>query len=269
MGVMDKMSDTNDEIQIDIPDLLRSVWELRLLVLVLMILGGLTGAVLPWSDEPSYETRASMIVNAKNTEAAYQNGTANPRGEDIALAQNLSKTVQLLATSDRVLKKVLEEGTKDSASTERLRQAITVTGEEGTAFIWLTLNWEDPQQAAGLLNRLMEVLPDVMLEVMDIGSVKVIDTAGPVTAVSSASAKKIILGILVGLFAGCGIGAAWYLFVPKIRGNSALENLGVDVIGEIPGFRHTREKGRDIWMKKDCCRNTGWPTAALPPCSVT
>lgn len=40
------MQDTNDEIQIYIPDLLHSIWDLRWIVLFLMVLGALAGTAL-------------------------------------------------------------------------------------------------------------------------------------------------------------------------------------------------------------------------------
>ena len=68
------MSETNDEIEIYIPDLLHSIWELRWIVLFLITLGGIAGSILSWDSTPSYETRASMIVNARNINDLYQNG---------------------------------------------------------------------------------------------------------------------------------------------------------------------------------------------------
>ena len=64
------MSETNDEIEICIPDLLHSIWELRWIVLLLIILGGIAGAILSWDSSPSYKARASMIVNARNINEA-------------------------------------------------------------------------------------------------------------------------------------------------------------------------------------------------------
>lgn len=228
------MSDANDEIELYIPDLLHSIWDLRWIVLFLIVLGAAAGAALSWDRKPSYETRASMIVNARNFHNVYQNGTDIPRSEDIQLARNLAKTVQLLATSSRVLELVLDKDEYSGISIEELRQRITVTVEDDTAFLWLTLSWEDPQQAIGILNRLMEILPDVMLEVMDIGSVSVIDTAGQAMGISAASPRYIGIGIGAGLLLGCMLGTVYYLFVPKIRNNSSLEALGLDIIGEIP-----------------------------------
>ena len=102
------MQDTNDEIEIYIPDLLHSIWDLRWIILFLMVLGALAGTALSLDGGTTYETRASMIVNARNTNDVYQNGTPVPKNEDIQLARNLVKTVQLLATSNRVLELVLD-----------------------------------------------------------------------------------------------------------------------------------------------------------------
>lgn len=238
------MSETNDEIEIYIPDLLHSIWDLRWIVLFLMILGGIAGTVLSLGTKSSYETKASMIVNARNSNNVYQNGTAVPKNEDIQLAQNLVKTVQLLATSNRVLESVLKGDEYSDISVEQLRQNISVDAEDSTAFLWLTLNWENPQQAVALLNRLMEILPDVMLEVLDIGSVSVIDTAGQAMGVNSLSTKNIMIGIIAGLISGCALGTIYYLFVPKVRNNSSLEPLGLDVIGEIPYIHQIKESSK-------------------------
>ena len=242
------MSETNDEIEICIPDLLHSIWELRLIVLFLIMLGGIAGAILSWDSSPSYEARASMIVNARNINDLYQNGSDIPRNEDIQIAKNLVKTVQLLATSNRVLELVLDTDEYSSIPLEEIKQDISVTAEDDTAFLWLTLNWENPQQAIYILNRLMDVLPEVMLEVMDIGSVSVIDTARQAQGVSSPSLRNVVIGIAVGLILGCILGIIYYLFIPKIRNSSSLESLGLDIIGEIPYIesdKHTAEEFLD------------------------
>lgn len=242
------MSETNDEIEICIPDLLHSIWELRWIVLFLIMLGGIAGAILSWDSSPSYEARASMIVNARNINDLYQNGSDIPRNEDIQIAKNLVKTVQLLATSNRVLELVLDTDEYSSIPLEEIKQDISVTAEDDTAFLWLTLNWENPQQAIYILNRLMDVLPEVMLEVMDIGSVSVIDTARQAQGVSSPSLRNVVIGIAVGLILGCILGIIYYLFIPKIRNSSSLESLGLDIIGEIPYIesdKHTAEEFLD------------------------
>lgn len=231
----------SDELEISIPDLLSAVWELRLIIIVLMIVGGAAGLLLSGSDTPIYETRASMLVNARTSAGTYSDGSDSPKRDDILLATDLAKTVQLLATSDRVLEQVLEQIESEEITLEQLRESVTVAEEENTSFLWLTLQWEDSQAAIELLNVLMDTLPDVMLEVMDIGSVSVIDQAREIMTVSRSTSTYGVFGTAAGAVIGLIIGICYYLFIPKIRRNDILENLGLDVIATIPNVPANRE----------------------------
>lgn len=247
---MQKRNDS-DELEISISGLLWAMWDIRLIIIGLAIAGGILGLLLSSGGTTVYETRASMLVTARNAAGTYRDGSEYPVREDMLLAENLAKTVQLLASSDRVLAQVIEtvtEGRDETVSLEQLRQAVKVTEEDHTAFLWLTLQWEDSQLAKELLNGLMDTLPAVMLEVMDIGSVNVIDQARDVAVVSSNNMRWGMLGTVAGVLAGCMLGVCYYLFVPKIRSSDMLENLGLDVIGMIPGVP---EKGRDAGVYLD------------------
>lgn len=185
---MQKRNDS-EELEISIPDLLSAIWDLRLIVIALIIAGGAVGMLFSAGGTPVYETKASMLITARNAAGTYRGGSESPVREEILLAEDLSKTVRLLASSDRVLTQVIENVSEisgtDGISIEQLRQAVEVKAEDGTSFLWLTLRWDDSELAAELLNGLMDTLPKVMLEVMDIGSVSVIDRAREVAAVSS------------------------------------------------------------------------------------
>lgn len=239
-----------EELEISIPDLLAAIWDLRLIVIALIVAGGAVGILFSASGTPVYETKASMMITARNAAGTYRGGAEYPAREDILLAEDLAKTVQLLASSDRVLTRVIENVSEGGAGIpiEQLRQAVEVKAEADTSFLWLTLRWDDSELAAELLNGLMDTLPEVMIEVMDIGSVSVIDRAREVAVVSSNGFKMGGLGIAAGALAGCMLGVCYYLFVPKIRSNDMLESLGLDVIGTIPGVF---EKGKGIGVYLD------------------
>lgn len=228
------MNQTNEELEISLLDILRSMWDFRWIVIILTLLGGFAGAALSAGGLPSYETKASMLVTAMNSEGNYRNGTSTPQPEDIYLSQNLTKTVQLLSTSNRVLQQVLAPEEFSGITPENLKNRIQVTAETGTSFLWLSLVWEDDSQAVAILNRLMEVLPEVMLEVMDIGSVNIIDMAQNAVVVQSSTPRTGAIGAALGLTAGCGAGILYYLFKPKVRGTDSLEQLNLDVISDIP-----------------------------------
>lgn len=228
------MKQSTDEIEISLSDILHSIWDVRWVLVALMLLGGITGTLFSSGVQTSYETKASMLVTARAADGTYQNGSGTPASEDIYLSQNLTKTVQYLATSNRVLKQVLKDEEFSHIQTEELKERIEVSSGEDTAFLWFTLSWEDEEQTMDILNRLMDVLPDIMLEVMDIGSVNVIDTAEQAVMVQKQYPMHIGIGILAGLILGCVIGIVYHLFAPKVRGNSSLELLDMDVLGEIP-----------------------------------
>lgn len=238
---MERLNKDNDEIEISLTELLHSIWDIRWVIALLVLTGCVTGAILSTGNGSEYEAKASMIVTARTAEGTYQNGSNSPRSEDIYLSQNLTKTVRLLAASDRVLTAALDEEQYTHIRHEEIRERIRVTAEEGTAFLYLTLSWYNQDEAVGILNRLMNILPNTMVEVMDIGSVSIIDFAENAVPVQESIPKHIGMGAIIGLAVGILIGVLYYLFVPKVRGKSSLESLELDLIGEIPELemKHT------------------------------
>lgn len=243
MKDMDRVGRTDDEIEISLADLLLTFWDIRWVMAVLLILGGIVGMLFSPGGSAGFSTRASMIVTARAGDGTYQNGNPYPRPDEIYLSQNLVKTVRFLVVSDRVLTAVLEDGAYSHIQPEDLRNRIEVTAEDGTSFLWLTLSWEVEAEAVGILNRLMEVLPDIMTEVMDIGDVSVIDYAKEAVMTQQKMPLKILVGAAMGLVVGCFVGVLYYLFVPKVRGKGSLETLNLDMIGEIPLLDDTRKQG--------------------------
>lgn len=228
------MKQTTEEIEVSLTDILHSIWDVRWILVVLTLLGGVVGMLLSSSAQTTFETKASMLVTARSADGTYSNGSGTPAADDIYLSQNLTKTVQYLSTSNRILKQVLADEELSQIQPEELKERIEVSSGEDTAFLWFTLLWENEAQAVVILDRLMEVLPDMMLEVMDIGSVNVIDTAEQAVLVRKQYPKYIGIGVFAGFALGCVIGILVYLFVPKVRGNTTLELLDLDVLGEIP-----------------------------------
>lgn len=114
---MQKRNDS-DELEISISGLLWAMWDIRLIIIGLAIAGGILGLLLSSGGTTVYETRASMLVTARNAAGTYRDGSDYPVREDMLLAENLAKTVQLLASSDRVLAQVIGTVTEGRDETE-------------------------------------------------------------------------------------------------------------------------------------------------------
>ena len=94
-----------DEIRISLPDILQTIWELRVPAILLAAIGGILGFMFSAARPVSYTTTASMIVTAKTPSGLYQDENSTPGTADFAIARNLSAYVQFLATTDLVLKR--------------------------------------------------------------------------------------------------------------------------------------------------------------------
>ena len=56
-----------DEIQISLPDIVQTIWALRVPAILLAVIGGILGFMFSAARPVSYITAASMIVTAKTS----------------------------------------------------------------------------------------------------------------------------------------------------------------------------------------------------------
>ena len=237
-----------EEIQISFPDIFQTIWELRVPAILLMVVGGILGFMALAVRPVSYVTTASMIVTAKSPAGLYQDENTVPGAADFTIARNLSAYVQFLATTELVLGRVAEEsgisGDEAESLIPALAASIEVSQVDETTALIISLSWEDSEQARILLDSLMDVLPGVMLELLDIGAVNVVDEAGQ--AVMSRSGGSQALCSLMGMAGGfaviCVISIIYSIQHPRVRDERSLKDCGVEFLGRIPK-RKTRDKG--------------------------
>lgn len=144
------------------------------------MLGSIAGTIFTLRTEPSYEVGTSMLVTARTVNGIYSNGTGIPRSEDIYLSQNLAKTVRLLSTSKRVLDRIPAA----TISPADIKNLLNVSAEEGTSFLRLTLSGLQEDETVLILNFLLEIL--------DIGTVNVIDLAVKAVSVKGKMLLRLI-----------------------------------------------------------------------------
>lgn len=243
--------DNRDEIEISVLDIFIDFWKYRGIIFLLALLGLAAGILFSFgSSEDTYTTKASLLVNAKNSSGFYSGNQISPEVNEVYLSQDLTSTVEELALSSRVLAAVAEEVGLDDEEIEQIRKSMTVTSKENTSFINISLGWPDEKQAVEIVNSLMEVLPEVMRKVMDIGSVNVIDYAEEAFPVQSEPVKPIVIGGLAGILLGCFFAAFFGIAVPRVRSAEDVERqFSLEIIGEIP----CAEKGKSLLSEE----NTG------------
>ena len=90
-----------DEIQISFPDIIQTIWELRIPAILLAVIGDILGILISAAQPDSYVTTASMVVTAKTSSGLYQDEASMPGIEDFTMARNLADYVQFLATTNK------------------------------------------------------------------------------------------------------------------------------------------------------------------------
>lgn len=241
--------DKRDEIEISVLDIFIDFWKYRGIIFLLAFLGLAAGVLFSFGGrEDSYTTKASLLVNAKNSSGFYSGNQMSPEVNEVYLSQDLTSTVEELALSSRVLTAVAEEVGLDNEEIEQIRKSMTVTSKENTSFINISLGWPNEKQAVKIVNSLMEVLPEVMRKVMDIGSVNVIDYAEEAFPVQSQPAKPIAIGGAGGILLGCFMAAFFGIAVPRVRSAEDVERqFSLEIIGEIP----CAEKGKSLLSEEN------------------
>lgn len=237
-----------DEIQISFPDIIQTIWELRIPAILLAVIGGILGILISAAQPDSYVTTASMVVTAKTSSGLYQNEASMPGIEDFTMARNLADYVQFLATTNLVLNQVVEEsgftGEEAEVMLSSLQSSVEVSQVGQTTAFIISLSWEDSEQAQVLLDALMQVLPVKMQELLDIGAVNVVDNAGQAKLSRRGGVPLLypLIGVGGSFAVICVVSIVYSIRHPRVRDERSLKDCGVEFLGRIPKMR-TKEKG--------------------------
>ncbi len=179
---------------------LRKFWAL---VVGLALLGGGVGYLLSSTVEPQFQSRASLYfaLNQGTSGADLNQGSAYTQNQMLSFAR--------LATSSRVLERVIDE--LDLESTPRdLARSIAITIPQDTVILDVVATSSQPDRAAAIANSVAEQLA---LVVLDVGadsvdgaatiSASVIDDAvAPTVQTVPNKTRDAILAAAIGLLLG-------------------------------------------------------------------
>ena len=216
-------------------DLLELFGILRRHILVI-ILAGVIGCVIGFSYtklaiDPVYQSWATMFVN-NSTE---QNLTGTVTSGEIDTSKRLIDTYGIIIKSDRVLNQVIENMNLDISYGD-LTSKVRVSSVEGTQIMKVSVDDTDPAFAQAVVAEILLVCPDVIIEVVEAGSVKTISEPLLPTAPISPNTmmNTLILGMLATIVTA-GVFLLNGILDTRIKSESDLENLlGVSILGSIP-----------------------------------
>ena len=223
---------------IDLLEVLNAVRQhLLAVILATVILAAAGFGVSKFLITPQYEASALMIVNTR------QDITSNVTSDQINSATKLVSTYSIIIKSDTVLQQVIDN-LGLSLTYEKLAERVTVSAVDDTQVMKITVRSNNPEWARKVCDDITAVSPDVILEAVEAGSVKVISQASYSDVPVSPNIKKnTMLGAMVGLVLCLGVIFLQVILDNKINTEEDVAKyLDMTVVGVIPVYEGGKNK---------------------------
>lgn len=189
-----------DELEIDLKELFGNLLEHWIFIVVTTLIAAAAGLlVTKLLLTPQYEANVNMIVNSR------QDSTGSLTNDNITSSKNLVPTYAVVLKSNIILDQVIEDLQLEDTYKE-LSNRIAVEAVESTQVMNVAVQYPDPVMAYQIVEKLVEIAPEVLVEAVEAGSCKVVSkvTVGD-NPVSPSTKKNVILAALLGMVLSMGI----------------------------------------------------------------
>lgn len=243
--------------ELNLQEILYAVLNKIWLVILAAIIGGM-GMFIYTSKfvTPMYRTSITMYVNNSSKLMDKEEIIEYIASSDLATSERLVTTYVTILQSDKVLEPVcesIEEEHDLRVSPALVRGCMSAGAINETEVFRVTISHPNPKVATIIANTIADVSPDVIGEVVEGSSTKVIDRAKQPTAPYSPNVtQNTMLGIVGGILVAIIIIGATVLMDVRVRSEEDLARLSeAAVLGVIPDFDVEEEKGYSYHAKKN------------------
>ena len=238
-----QVTNNNDEIEIDLGEVFHLVIsKLGVIILSGILLGVLSIIGTMLFITPKYESTTKIMVLNKQ-----DNNTLT--SADMQTSTQLTKDYAELIQSRQVVETVIAQLNLDLTYEEFLNK-ITVTTQNDTRILSITVKDEDPYVASQMADAIRVAASDHIQNVMNTEAVNVVDEANiPDEPVSPSIKKNGLIGAIAGAFIAIVIIIIVYLTNDTIQTSEDVERyLGVSTLGIIPlaeGQKKSKKKNKN------------------------
>jgi len=235
--------------QINLMDLLRLYMRRWWYIVIAMIVGGLlSGMFTKFFITPMY-TSAGSLYTENSTDIVSQNAT-DINLSTVTVRRELVTTYAEVLTSNIFLKKVANESGLGYDHSQLLSM-ISMTDKNDTEILVVSVTTNNPDHAYIIAQKIMDLAPGQVSEVVEGGNVKKLDEPERPTKPSSPNTvRNIEIGVFIGLLLSLIIIFAVEMLDNKVKDAEALsETFKYPVLGEVPFF--TTNVKKEDKKKKD------------------
>lgn len=223
----------NQEEEISIVDLLGVIRSKLVQIAIVGVVFAVVAYVFSaFFINPVYESNAVLIITNRTDSSG-----GSITNDEITSAKNLASVYSIIIKSNNVMGNVVNNLSLDIAP-ESLAKKVTVSAVDSTQVIRVSVRDTDKKAALRYTQEIVNVAPDIIVELVGAGSVGVVSTPQlPTSPVSPNVRMNTLAGFALGIILSVGI-----IFVRHFldRTYSLPENveddLGLPVIGIIPNF---------------------------------
>ena len=238
---------------LDFKRFLKTLSHTKFLAFIMLLLSIVSGYYYSYKyNKPMYESK-SILVLAQDIDKNYQNPEDSYiTGADVILNKNLISTYRSLATSDKVLDKVISN-LNLNMSTKNLADSITLKSANNTEVINISVVNENNKLAQLITNELVDVFCDEIESIYNMSNIHVMDYAEVSDIPYNINHIKdfivfFILGIILYLLSVFFI----YLLDNTVKSENDLENFAkLNVLTNIPLYNKTQNINNELIVFTD------------------
>lgn len=237
---MERLRRDNNEIEINLAD----VFQILLSKWIYILLAGLAaailvGAVTKFFIRKKYTAYTSMYIYT----SAEENQTGTITSSELAAADNLIKTYQVIVKSNTVLDVISDrfnaehpEYAELGLDSGAIGRVTSISVPTGTKLIEVDIKTGDPVLSAAIANTFAKYAPAEIVRITKAGGVEIVDYA---TVPKSASSPNLTRNVIVGFAVGILLAAAFfvlraYLDTTIYGSEEVLKVSRCPVIGTVP-----------------------------------
>ena len=222
-----------EEKQIDIFELVQSIFKRWWLVLIITIITGAAGfGYSKFGITPLYSAKGTLYITIDNTAAAHGGNSLDYNS--ILAAQELTNTYSLILSSNTFYKIVAAESGLDYSYRE-ISRTVTMDTENESEIMSVVASCPNREHAAIIVETILNNAQAEISRVVIGGSVRIIDHPElPVGHSYPNVTKNTILMLMLGLILGCALAVFIEWLDDTIKDGEDVLKFDIPVLAEIP-----------------------------------
>ena len=191
----------------------------------------------------TYRSQFQMYVS----NYTVREDVAGTSSSSIAASQAMVQEYIVVLQNDLVMNKVAEnlETRGYHLSNKQISQATSLSSEGETAMLSVKVTTTDPKLSRAICLAIADEAPDMLQEVMKIGSITVMAPAKTGERVGPAVLRNTLVGALIGFVLCCAVILVIQLMDNTVTDEKNLKKrMDVIVLGSVPSFQLDKKGGR-------------------------